>query len=579
MKYLNTKPLSIFTLFYKALLFSFLFCGIFSSQNSSASYASNLCLHPLEEAALLYGNQGEDIEGLIKRKETEIEKITDNIEDDLQEKIDDEIVRLSNSLDDTNTTLTKTRNKLAETDTETIAKLISNYMEEKQDELDNTMFSDITNYGTDDKHKFAWHNRKYFKKRGQIKDKFCKDFAKDIKDCNRALDRLARRWEQIHTLYETRDAREDELEELRDKAFDIELGDESTEANGVCFECLDAIRELNRPSPGQTAGSILSLVAGGAMSYYAYKAGKRSVNRSNLIRAQQGFAPLSSAGPAWAGASLGLPFISHGIHGLSQANSQIGNVNCSGGSFSQNHAHAYNPYAMGPGGAHVAAHIGGNPFPFAGANAQLNFNSPFNHHLAAGANAQLNFNSPFYNPLAAGANAQLNFNSPFNHFAAGANAQLNFNSPFYNPLAAGANAQFPYGGGAGGFQAQLALQQQQQQQQQYTAYLQFQQQQMEARIQAQQAWQQQQQALQQDRMHRQQVITSLSQEMNKIQQQIQMVAAGGTISSFAGATASTTLASNTTFTGGATAPLEQQPITTNTGSTSNSNDAPIFESR
>ena len=598
MKYLNTKPLNIFTLFYKALFVSFLFCGIFYSQNSSASYASNLCLHPLEEAALLYGNQGEDIEGLIEQKDSQI-KLEEERVNDLQEKINDEIDDLSNSLNDTNTNLTHTINKETNINTESIANLISNYMEEKQDELDNTMFSDVTDYGNTEEYKFAWHNRKYFRKRGQIKDTFCKDFAKDIKDCNRALDRLARRWEQIHKLYERIDVKEDELEELRDKAFDIEMGDESTEANAVCLECVDAIRELNRPSPGQVAGSIFSLVAGGAMSYYGYKAGQRSVNRSNIIREQQGFAPLSSAGASWTGATLGLPFIANGIHGLSQRNSQIGNYNCSGGSFSP---HAYGPHPnagfhanFGPGGAYPNAgfhtNFGpGGPYanfvhggPYLNAGVYTNFGPGGGPYANFGPGGPY-LNAGFHTNFGPGGGPYANFgpggpylNAGFHtNFGPGGGPYANFGpgGPYPN---AGFHTNF--GPGGGGFQAQLALQQQQQQQQQYTAYLQFQQQQMEARIQAQQAWQQQQQALQQDRMHRQQVITSLSQEMNKIQQQIRMVAAGGSLPSLASATTSTTFTPSTSFIGGggATAPQPQQAITSPTNSSNT--DTPIINSR
>ena len=64
-------------------------------------------------------------------------------------------------------------------------------------------------------------------------------------------------------------------------------------------------------------------------------------------------------------------------------------------------------------------------------------------------------------------------------------------------------------------------------QQQYASYIKFQQTQMQAKIQAQQAWLQHQQSVQQDWMQRQQVIGGLTQELFKVQQQIQLVASGG----------------------------------------------------
>ena len=87
--------------------------------------------------------------------------------------------------------------------------------------------------------------------------------------------------------------------------------------------------------------------------------------------------------------------------------------------------------------------------------------------------------------------------------------------------------------GPGGFnpQIQAQLQAQQYQQQQYASYMKFQQAQMQAKIQAQQAWLQHQQSVQQDWMQRQQVIGGLTQELYKIQQQIQVVASGGVGSS------------------------------------------------
>ena len=105
-------------------------------------------------------------------------------------------------------------------------------------------------------------------------------------------------------------------------------------------------------------------------------------------------------------------------------------------------------------------------------------------------------------------------------------AGLNFGGVpggFLNP---NINAGLNFGGVPGGMMPGINFQAQYQQQQ-YAQYFQFQQQQMQAQMQAQQAWIQHWQSVQEERIQKQQVIGSLTQEMYKIQQQIQLVASGG----------------------------------------------------
>ena len=154
---------------------------------------------------------------------------------------------------------------------------------------------------------------------------------------------------------ELQEAEDELLTELEDEQFDREVGlsdEEDTEAGGICFECLDEIRALDKPTTGQTVGNILSVLAGGALSYYGYRAGKRETQNVNNLRIAQGYDPLSSTGMSWAGAMTGLPFISNGIYGLAGGNSRFGNYACSSGY--ANGANMYSPFG------HYGANAHGN---------------------------------------------------------------------------------------------------------------------------------------------------------------------------------------------------------------------------
>ena len=508
----------------KSILTSFAFLMVFQPYVSWAMIAANACLHPLEEAALLYGNQQEDPRSQIESTEEQIEGLEERIEalmegEDRVVGINEWIDRLTHSLDER-----ESYNQLStsegETGTEAVAHLISDYIQSKQDRLE-------------EEQRGLWENdRRYFKSNGRIDDKFCEDHATaNVRDCKNALQKLRQSWERVNRISNQIEQLEERLEELDEQAFEREFGEGSTEADGLCFECLDEIRALNRPTAGQTVGNILSLVAGGAISYYGYRAGQRSVGSTNNLRVQQGYSPVSSAGPAWAGASLGLPFISNGVYGLANGNSQIGNYSCSPGAFSQ--------YGQGgPGGPWANAGFGGGFGPGFGGGFGGGFGPGFGGGFGGG------FGPGFGGGFGAG-------------FGPGFGG--GFGPGFGGGFGPGFGGGFGGGLGPGGLQAQF-------QQQQYAQYLQFQQQQTEARLQAQQAWIQQQQAIQQDRIQRQQVISGLTQEIGKIQQQISMVAYGGIGSSgltgSASLSAGLTIGSNTAGITGTQAPQTQTPAPT-----------------
>ena len=534
-----------------SLLFVF---GLYPS--ISSGLATGVCLHPLEEAALFYGNQQSGSLSSQKKKITKrIEKLEEKLEDDYHDSISDLIDDLSGSLDKTKAE--KFTNDLQTPGTtDNVAELISDYIQSKQDALQNPEKS--FPYWGDKSYK------RYFKSNGKVKDKeFCLEFAKDKTGCKKAIKKLTKNWNQVTRIEDTISKLKDRLDELEDKEFEREFGDEDdTEASALCFTCLDEIRALNEPTTEQTMGNVLSLVAGAGISYFGYKTGRSSARNINNLRIQQGYDPLSTAGPAWAGASLGLPFISNGIYGLANGNSQFGNYACSPGAFSGAGArggfHGGGPYGGGYGGAGLNFH-GGGPYgggPYGGAGLYFHGGGPYGGGPYGGAGLNFHGGGPYGGGPYGGAGLYFHGGGPYGggpYGGAGLNfhgggpygggpyggAGLNFHGggPYGGGPYGGAGLNFhgggPYGGGpyggaglnfhgggpyggAGGLQSQ-----------QYAQYMQFQQQQVQAQLKAQQAWIQHQQAVQQDQIQRQQVISSLNQDIIQIKHQIQMIAYGG----------------------------------------------------
>ena len=561
------------------------------------------CLHPIEQAALFHGNRqkplDQQIEALESRLETEEEKREKYIHGEGRTTGLNEILEeLSASLDDKEAYNSLGSEGGEYSGTDAVAKLISDYMEGSQNGLEE-----------DQKTGMPWENneKKYFGRNGDIKEQnFCKDLAtKQTKRCKEALKDLEKVLSKIKRIDTNIEKLEEDLEVLDEK---LDFGDE-TEANGLCFECLDEVRALDRPSDGQVLGSALSVLAGGALSYYGYRSGKQSAIATNNLRIQQGYSPLGTAGPAWSGASLGLPFISQGIYGLAGANSQFGSYACNNGSFGG--PGGYHPFAgqmygnmgMPNMGMGMGMPMGG---PFMGAGLYGNvagMGNPFGAGLGAGIYGGMGMGGPFggmggpfggpgamggiYGGIGGMGGPFGGMGGPFGGPGAmggiyggiggmggpfggmggpfggpGAMGGIyggiggmggpfgGMGGPFGGPGAMGGlyggiggmGGPFggmggPFGGpGAGGInpymQAQMA------QQQQYAKYIEFQQQQMQARLAAQQAAIKYQQELQKDWANRQQVIGSLTQEMFKIQQQIQTVAYGGSSTTSLGASTS-----------------------------------------
>jgi len=479
----------------------------------------SVCLHPLEEAALFYSNKNDSgsLEKQIEKAEETIESLEEKILGYIEGEgritgVEELIETLSDSLDE-NPLYNDFQSADGDSGTKAVAQLISDYISSKQDGLEE---SERKGLPWEDNH------RRYFKSNGRVDEKFCMEFAKkDKNSCKKAIQKLKRVWEQISKIADKIRRIEEDLEVLDEKLFEKSFEDEES-SSALCFDCLDELRELDGPTTGQIVGNTLSLLSGAGLSYLGYTAGRSSARNANTLRIQQGHLPISSVGPSFAGASIGLPFISNGIYGLTNGSSQFGNYACSPGAFS--------------GGG---AYFGGSPF-------------------AGGAFGV----GPFGG-------------SPFGVGAFGG-------SPFgAGPFGVGAFAGGPFGGGAfgGGINPYL-----QAQQQQYSQYLQFQQQQQQAYLQAQQAWLQQQQAIQQDRIQRQQVISGLYQEIGQIQQQIQSIAYGGgigvgSLGTSLGAFSTGIQLGNSSLLNQAKAPQVQSPAPTNNYQQRGGNLPPIIDQR
>ena len=133
------------------------------------------------------------------------------------------------------------------------------------------------------------------------------------------------------------DIRELEKQQSRKKLAEIRRkhgldSDDDTEAGNLdCPECayLEKLRELNKPTTGQIIGNSLLAIAGVGLSVYGVREARRSQDSANELLALQGLPAESNFGHSLAGASLGFPFISRGIYGLSRGNMSAGGYACS----------------------------------------------------------------------------------------------------------------------------------------------------------------------------------------------------------------------------------------------------------
>ena len=159
-----------------------------------------------------------------------------------------------------------------------------------------------------------WQSPRYFKKNGGVKEKeFCKKYAKSFSKCKEAISEIKDITDQLK-YYQSQ--KRDLMRELNDI--------EDTEAGAECIDCMvKKMRELNKPTTGQTVGNVLSILMGAGLGYVGIKEGRRARQETNRLRAQQGFeASHDTFGYTLAGLQLAYPFMSRGFYGLSQGNNR-----------------------------------------------------------------------------------------------------------------------------------------------------------------------------------------------------------------------------------------------------------------
>ncbi|MCZ0932696.1 MAG: hypothetical protein OXJ52_06065, partial [Oligoflexia bacterium] len=168
-----------------------------------------------------------------------------------------------------------------------------------------------------------WKKHKAFKSNGKVSSSFCDKYADDKRKCKRALSHLQKRARQLNRLRE-------QLDSLEDKLLEAQLNpkeESTTEASGLCFDCLKRVISASKPSTGQIVGQSLGLVAGAGLSVAGYNIGKNAQTHANMLRIQQGYASTND-GFSLTGMGMGYPFMANSLYGLTRANTPVGGWAC-----------------------------------------------------------------------------------------------------------------------------------------------------------------------------------------------------------------------------------------------------------
>ena len=562
-----------------------IFLYVFISLFSGVTFA-NICLSPLQIAQIRASAKKNSLGGKLKRKKKSLKDLKEDIEDLRDDKIKEAISGLSNAFKGDNA--------------DTIAERIASYMEEKQKPADWVDICENTDADADFIDCESWQKdqsqiKKYFGSQGYVKDKICEaDFIDSEKGkalCEDNLEWLEVLYKNIEEYEELEDEFKDDIKELekqqsRKKLAEIRRkhgldSDDDTEAGNLdCPECayIEKLRELNKPTTGQIIGNSLLAVAGVGLSVYGVREARRSQDSANELLALQGLPSESNFGHSLAGASLGFPFISRAMYGLSRGNMSAGGYACSqsgnyGGQYGVGYPNSYGPpiygqgvingqlglvpYGAFPGGGIQGRfNLGGGAFPgaygafpgggaygaFPGGGIQGRFNlgggafpgaygafpggGAYGAFPGGGIQGRFNLGGGAF--PGGGAYGAFPGGGAYGAFPGGGiQGRFNLGGGAFPGAFPGGGAYGAYGGG-GGFNPYLQRQQQQAQFQQQYAQQQYAQQQaqLQAQITAQKAWIAQQESAQKDWVRKQEIIGGLTQELYRIQSQIQSVSLG-----------------------------------------------------
>ena len=171
--------------------------------------------------------------------------------------------------------------------------------------------------------KSNWKKQEYFKNDGEVKDKFCDEYASNKRECKKALRNMKKYHRDLK-----RDS--DKIESYERKLSDLDPDDyeddkEETEAGGPCIGCYKKLQALYSPTTSQTIGNLALLVGGAGLSYLGVREGRKAQNETNELRSWQGYEAENNLGYSLAGLSLGYPFIAQGAYGLTRPKPSVCN--------------------------------------------------------------------------------------------------------------------------------------------------------------------------------------------------------------------------------------------------------------
>ena len=190
-----------------------------------------------------------------------------------------------------------------------------------------------------------WKKHSSFKANGKVSSSFCDEYAKNKGDCKSALSDLK---EYADDLEDLKDRLDDLQDELRQKSrLEYETETSSTEASGVCLDCLKRVIRASQPSAGQVIGQTFGALLGAGISVAGYKVGRTAQRDANMMRVRQGY-PALYDGFSLSGAGAGYPFMANSLYGLTRAGTPVGGWSCTptvspyGHSFNAGYGYGHN---------------------------------------------------------------------------------------------------------------------------------------------------------------------------------------------------------------------------------------------
>ena len=169
-----------------------------------------------------------------------------------------------------------------------------------------------------------WKQHEAFSEGGEVESSFCDDYASSKKECKKALKKINKYLAKLAKLEERKSDLEDQLNDAEISAF----SDEKTEANGLCFDCLKKVLANSAPTAGDHVGNTLNMLLGVGIGSIGYQYGQRIQEDANMLRIQQGYGAQDDF-YSLQGASMGFPYISQGLYGLTRSNTPRGGFTCS----------------------------------------------------------------------------------------------------------------------------------------------------------------------------------------------------------------------------------------------------------